>query len=161
MSEQMDFRPMRRSKQALPEEECISILANAYRGFLSVVGDGGYPYSVPINFVFEDGKLYFHSAREGHKLDALRACDKACFTVLGEPEKEPGDWWYHVKSVICFGRVKSVADEAERHARLLSLAQKYFPEGYDIEADITHNGPRAEILEFTIEHLTGKAVREK
>ena len=80
---------MRRFRQALPEETCHQILKNAYRGFLSVIGDGGYPYSVPINFVFEDGKLYFHCAREGHKLDAVRACDKACFTVLDEPEKEP------------------------------------------------------------------------
>ena len=155
------FRPMRRSKQALPEEECFRILENAYRGFLSVNGDGGYPYSVPINFVFEDGKLYFHCAKEGHKLDAIRACDKACFTVLDEPEKEPGDWWYHVKSVICFGRVGIVADERERMDRLRSLAGKYFPIGYDTEADILRNGPKAEILAFTIEHISGKAVREK
>ena len=155
------FRPMRRLKQALPEEECFRILESAYRGFLSVHGDGGYPYSVPINFVFEDGKLYFHCAKEGHKLDAIRACDKACFTVLDEPEKEPGEWWYHVKSVICFGRVGIVADERERADRLRSLAGKYFPAGYDTEADILRNGPRAEILAFSIEHISGKAVREK
>ena len=155
------FRPMRRFKQALPEETCFRILKQAYRGFLSVNGDGAYPYSVPINFVFEDGKLYFHSAREGHKLDAIRACDKACFTVLDEPEKEPGDWWYHVKSVICFGRVSIVADEGERQDRFRSLAAKYFPAGYDTETDILRNGPRAEILAFTIEHISGKAVREK
>jgi nitroimidazol reductase NimA-like FMN-containing flavoprotein (pyridoxamine 5'-phosphate oxidase superfamily) len=155
------FRPMRRFKQALPEEECLRILACGYRGFLSVIGDGGYPYTVPINFVFEDGKLYFHCAKEGHKLDALRACDKACFTVLDEPEKEPGDWWFHVKSVICFGRVRILADDADRLARLRSLGKKYFPDGYDTEADILKNGPRAEMLEFTIDHLTGKAVREK
>jgi nitroimidazol reductase NimA-like FMN-containing flavoprotein (pyridoxamine 5'-phosphate oxidase superfamily) len=155
------FRSMRRFRQALPEETCHQILRNAYRGFLSVIGDGGYPYSVPINFVFEDGKLYFHCAREGHKLDAVRACDKACFTVLDEPEKEPGDWWYHVKSVICFGRVGIVADERERMDRLRSLAGKYFPAGYDTETDILRNGPRAEVLAFTIEHISGKAVREK
>ena len=155
------FRPMRRFKQALPEEECFRILKQAYRGFLSVNGDGGYPYTVPINFVFENGKLYFHCAKEGHKLDALRACDKACFTVLDEPEKEPGDWWYHVKSVICFGRVEIVADDIERMDRLRTLAGKYFPAGYDTEADILRNGPKAEILAFTIEHISGKAVREK
>ena len=155
------FRPMRRFKQALPEETCYRILENAYRGFLSVNGDGGYPYSVPLNFVFEDGKLYFHCAREGHKLDAIRACNKACFTVLDEPEKEPGDWWYHVKSVICFGRVAIVADERERMARLRSLAGKYFPSGYDTEADIHRNGPNAVVLAFAIDHISGKAVREK
>ena len=159
--EKPSFRPLRRFKQALPEEECRRILESAYRGFLSVNGDGGYPYTVPVNFVFEAGKLYFHSAREGHKLDALRACDKACFTVLDEPQKEPGDWWYHVKSVICFGRVGILADEAERLERFRSLARKYFPDAYDTEADILRNGPRAEILEFTVEHISGKAVREK
>lgn len=155
------FRPMRRSKQALPEEECHRILENAYRGFLSVIGDGGYPYTVPINFVFEDGKLYFHCAKEGHKLDALRLCDKACFTVLDEPEREPGDWWYHVKSVICFGRVRILADDTDRLSRLRSLGKKYFPDGYDLEGDILKNGFRAEMLELSIEHLSGKAVREK
>ena len=161
MSEQFPFRPMRRFKQALSAEECIRILENAYRGFFSVIGDGGYPYAVPINFVYEAGRLYFHCATEGHKLDAIRACDKACFTVLDEPEKEPGEWWYHVKSVICFGRVKILSDPDERNSRLRSLGQKYFPSSYDLSSDILRNGPKAEILAFTIEHMSGKAVREK
>ncbi len=72
-------------------------METAYRGFLSVIGDGGYPYTVPINFVYAEGVLYFHCAVEGHKLDAIRASDKACFTVIGTPEKEPGDWWYNVR----------------------------------------------------------------
>ena len=159
MSAETNFRPMRRFKQEIGKDECERILESAYRGVLSVIGDGGYPYSLPINFVFEDGKLIFHSAREGHKLDAIRT--KACFTVLDEPEKEPGEWWYHVKSVICFGRVKPLADEDERLSRLRSFGRKYFPEGYDTEYDIRRNASRAEILEFTIEHMSGKAVREK
>lgn len=67
------FRPMRRFKQELPQDECMRILDTAYRGFLSVIGDGGYPYAVPLNFVSVGGKIYFHCAREGHKLDAVRA----------------------------------------------------------------------------------------
>ena len=134
MSETNTFRPMRRFRQELPEEESIEILKTAPRGFLSVIGDGGYPYAVPINFVYEDGRIYFHCAKEGHKLDAVRACDKACFTVIDTPVKEPGDW---------------------------TLGGKYFPQGYDIERDMQQNAPRAEILEFTIEHLSGKRVREK
>lgn len=161
MSENTNFRPMRRYKQALGNDECVRILEHAYRGFLSVNGDNGYPYCLPISFVYEDGKLFFHCAKEGHKLDSIRACDKACFTVLDEPEKEPGDWWYHVKSVICFGRVTLMANDEERLSRLRSLGQKYFPEGYDTESDIIRNGPKAEILQFTIEHMSGKSVREK
>lgn len=117
MSEEITFRPMRRFKQQLPEEACTAILKEAYRGFLSVIGEGGYPYCIPINFVFADGHLYFHSALEGHKIDALKECDKACFTVIGEPVLEPNDWWYHVKSVICRGRISFIQDEAENRSR--------------------------------------------
>ena len=152
---------MRRFKQQLSDQECRDILTMAYRGFLSVIGDGGYPYAVPINFVYSDGHILFHCAMEGHKLDAIKACEKACFTVIDEPVREPGDWWYHVKSVICFGRVRIVSDDAQRLQGLRILGQKYFPQGYDMEADIVKNGPRAALLDFTIEHMSGKQVREK
>ena len=161
MCEEMIFRPMRRFKQQLPQEECVDILQNAYRGFLSVNGDGGYPYTVPINFLFAEGKLYFHCAAAGHKLDAIRANDKACFTVIDEPRREPDDWWYHVRSVICFGRVSVLEDEAEKDSYLRQLGAKYFPDGYDIEADMQRNAARALVLAFTIEHMSGKRVREK
>jgi nitroimidazol reductase NimA-like FMN-containing flavoprotein (pyridoxamine 5'-phosphate oxidase superfamily) len=157
----MTFRPMRRFRQQLPDEESLSILETGYRGFLSVIGDGGYPYTVPINYVYDAGTLYFHCAREGHKLDAVRACDKACFTVIDTPEKEPGDWWYHVRSVICFGRICEVSDEVRHDALLRKLGLKYFPEGYDMEDDMRRNAPRAVVLEFRIEHMTGKRVKEK
>ena len=161
MSEVMSFRPMRRFKQQLPEDECSAILNTAYRGFLSVIGDNGYPYTVPINYVYVDGILYFHCAAEGHKLDALCVCDKACFTVIDTPEMEPGDWWYHVRSVICFGRVRLVEDAKEKDLRLRQLGKKYFPEGYDVEADMQRNAAHAVVLAFRIEHCTGKRVREK
>ncbi|MBR1926471.1 MAG: pyridoxamine 5'-phosphate oxidase family protein [Bacteroidales bacterium] len=160
-SEEFTFRPMRRSKQALPLTECQDILDRAYRGFLSVIGDGGYPYSFPINFYHEDGKVYFHSALEGHKIDALRACEKACFTVLDEPVREPGDWWYHVKSVICFGRLREITDETLHDETLRKFGRKYFPgEGY-LEKEMAASARHAAVLELTIEHITGKAVREK
>ena len=161
MENQTEFRPMRRFKQALPPKECTAILETAYRGFLSVIGDGGYPYTIPINFVFTDGKLYFHCAREGHKLDAIRSCDKACFTVIDDPVKESDSWWYHVRSVICFGRIAILECGEEHDRRLVELGKKYFPDGYDIDTDMKRNAPRAEVLEFTIEHISGKKVREK
>lgn len=152
---------MRRFKQALPEQECQEIVKNAYRGMLAVLGDGGYPYALPINFVYADGHIWFHCAREGHKMDAIRACDKACFTVIDEPVKEENDWWYHVRSVICFGRIQEVSDDAVRLARLRQLGAKYFPEGYDLESDMTKNGPQAAVLDFVVEHMSGKRVKEK
>ena len=155
------FRPMRRFKQAASEQECLGLLQSAQRGVLSVLGDGGYPYGVPLNFVYEDGKIYFHCAVEGHKIDALRACAKASFCVLSEPAKTPGEWWNCFTSVICFGHVREISDPAEHDRLLRLLGAKYFPEGYDIDADMVRNAPRALVLELAIEHMTGKHVREK
>lgn len=156
----MDFRPMRRFKQQLPDGESEAILKEAYRGFLSVVGDGGYPYTIPINFVYADGHIYFHCALEGHKMDALKACDKACFTVIDQPVQEPGDWWYHVRSVVCFGRISFVEDAEQHLSKLRLIGSKYFPEGYNMDDDIQKNGPRAAILDMRVEHMAGKRVKE-
>ena len=161
MDERSVFRPMRRCKQALPEQECREILTRAYRGTLAVIGDGGYPYALPINFLYADGHIWFHCALEGHKMDAVKMCDKACFTVIDEPVKEENDWWYHVRSVICFGRIRVVTEEGERLARLGQLGAKYFPEGYDLHSDLVKNGPRAAVLDFSVDHMSGKQVKEK
>lgn len=151
---------MRRFRQQLSQGECESILAKTYRGFLSVNGDMGYPYTVPMNFVYDNGHIYFHSALEGHKTDAVRSSSHACFTVIDEPVKEENDWWFHVKSVICFGKVSFIENEHERTARLRQLGEKYFPEEYDLNADLIKNGPRVAVLDFRIEHVTGKKVKE-
>lgn len=152
---------MRRFKQQMTDEDCIAILKSAPRGVLAVLGDGGYPYTVPLDFVYDDGKIYFHCAKEGHKLDAIRACDKVSFCVLGEGVKEPDSWWYHFESVICFGRMHIVEDPVRKNAFLRLLGAKYFPQDYDIDADMAQDGPNAFILELQIEHMSGKRVREK
>ena len=72
----MEFRQMRRFKQAASQEECEAVLAAAPRGVLAVHGENGYPYGLPINYVYAGGKIYFHCAKAGHKLDAVRANDK-------------------------------------------------------------------------------------
>ena len=142
-----DFRPLRRFKQAASEEECLSILETAQRGILSVIGENGYPYGLPVNFIFLDGKIYFHCAQEGHK--------------LSEPVRNEGEWWYCLTSVIVFGHAREVVDPSETGPLLRVLGEKYFPEGYDIEADIRRNGPRALIIEISPDHISGKHVREK
>ena len=155
------FRGLRRFKQALSAEDCEAILLEAPRGVLSVIGDGGYPYGVPMNFVYRDGKVYFHSAREGHKIEALAACSQACFTVLDQGVQEPGDWWYHFRSVVVFGQVRVMGEGPERDEALVALGRKYFPSEDDVRADVAKNGGRAAVLELAVDHLSGKAVREK
>ena len=161
MSEEIRFRPMRRFKQEASAEECMAVLESAPRGILSVLGENGYPYGVPMNYVLADNKIYFHCAREGHKLDAARSNEKVCFTVLSEPTRNPGEWWNCFTSVVCFGRIAEVNDEGRKDFLLRALGAKLFPAGYDIEADMAGNSGRALVLELTIDHISGKKVREK
>lgn len=160
MDESINFRPMRRFKQQLTLQECETILQGAYRGFLSVNGENGYPYTIPMNFLYNDNRIYFHSALQGHKIDAIKQSPKSCFTVINNPVKQENDWWYHVSSVVCFGQVSIVEDQEERMEILKTLGKKYFPEGYDMEKDLKKNAPRAAVLCFSIDHMTGKRVKE-
>ena len=160
MDESIHFRPMRRFKQQLTLQECETILQGAYRGFLSVNGENGYPYTIPMNFLYNDNRIYFHSALQGHKIDAIKQSPKACFTVINEPVQQENDWWYHVSSVVCFGQVSIIENQEERMEILKSLGQKYFPEGYDMEKDLRMNAPRAAVLCLSIDHMTGKRVKE-
>ena len=160
MAENMNFRPMRRFKQQLTREECETILQKAYRGFLSVNGDNNYPYTTPVNFIYLNNHIYFHSAVKGHKIDSVNRSSKACFSVINEPVKEENDWWFHVSSVICFGRIEIVENNNERMNILRQFGGKYFPNGYDINKELVQSGPHTAVLDFYIEHMTGKKVKE-
>ena len=155
------FREMRRFKQQLPEEECIEILKTQPRGVLAVLGDEGYPYTVPMDFVYDDGKLYFHCAKEGHKLDAVRAYEKVSFCVLDEGRQEENDWWYHFRSVIVFGKMRVLEDRDEILEKVHMLGAKHFPSEEYNQEEIRQSGARVACMELTIEYMTGKKVREK
>ncbi len=154
------FREMRRIKQQTSEEECISILENGKRGVLAVLGDEDYPYTVPMDYVYEDGHIYFHCAMSDHKLDAIRKHDKASFCVLSEGVKEENDWWYHFTSVVAFGRISEIADEVEKDKKLRLLGAKYFPTAEHLEKEMASAASRALVLDLQIEHMTGKRVKE-
>lgn len=154
------FRPMRRFRQQLSDERCTEILQTEKRGVLAVNGDDGYPYTVPMNFVFDAGKVYFHCAVEGHKLDAVKADAKASFCVLHECGLSDDGWSYYVDSVVVFGSVAVVEEEAVRNDKLRKLGLKYFPTAAMVEHDLAKNAPRAVVLELTPLHITGKHVHE-
>ena len=155
------FRSMRRHKQKLEQSRCIDILTTNPRGVLAVLGDGGYPYTVPLNFVYEDGVIYFHSAVQGHKIDAIKRCDKATFCVLDENHVPDGEGFYYIDSVVVFGKISVVTDEAERDNKLRALGLKYFPTREMVEADMQKNAHRALLLALSIEHMSGKHVHER
>ncbi|MBQ6413589.1 MAG: pyridoxamine 5'-phosphate oxidase family protein [Ruminococcus sp.] len=155
------FRDMRRFKQQLSAKECEQILREGKRGVLALSGDEGYPYAVPMDYVYDSGCLYFHSALQGHKIDAIRSCDKASFNVLSEPQAADDGWSYFFDSVTLFGRVRVITDEAQRTDKLRLLGNKYFPSEEMTESDIQKNAARCAVLELKIEHMTGKHVHER
>ena len=157
------FREIVRKKQALGKEECIEILKETKRGVLSVLGDDGYPYGMPLNHWYndEDGHLYFHSGKTGHRTDAMRAYDKASFCVTDDGVRNPGEWWLNFRSVIVFGRVRIVEDHDRAIAVSRKLSYKFTSDEKYIEREIEESGPAVLVFELIPEHITGKRVREK
>lgn len=102
----MMFRAMRREKNEISQDAAKQLLQQARRGILAVNGDDGYPYAIPINYLYDEAlqKIYFHGARAGHKVDALKACDKVCFTIWGNETIQKEAWAPFLQSVVVFGR---------------------------------------------------------
>ena len=155
------FRPMRRNRQQLSNEESIAILEKATAGTLALLGDEGYPYAVPISYVYADGKLYFHSALSGHKVDAIRKCEKASFCVIEQDDVQPKKYTTFYRSVIAFGRIHIIKDEQEKLATARMLGNRYNPNDEDsLRQEMEKGFSRMLMLRFDIEHLTGKEAIE-
>lgn len=155
------FREMRRKKQSLSEKECVEVLISEKRGVLSLIGDNGYPYGIPLNHWYceENGKLYFHGAREGHKLDALKSCEKACYTVFDEGYRREGEWALNVRSVVVFGIIRLTDDPETKERVCAALSRKFTGDDAYFEKERPAL-PRAICLELTPEHISGKLVNE-
>lgn len=164
------FRKMRRAKQQISREECDEVLKGAMRGVMAFLGDDDYPYAVPLDYLYvpEDGpqgRLYFHGARTGHKVDAMRAHAKASFCVLDEGVRNPKRrFGLDFRSVICFGRLHPIGDQDEAREVSRRLGMRYLGTVYTTEADVdeevAHSGGRVFCYYLEIEHLTGKVVNE-
>ena len=154
------FRPMRRARQQLPESEAIRILEQGSNGVLAVLGDDGYPYAVPLNYVYADGRIWVHCARAGHKLDAIRRCDRVSFCVVAEDAVVPERLLTRYRSVVAFGRARVLADaeDIRRAARRLGL--KYSSDAAYIDREIERDWAALACVEIKIEHLTGKEALE-
>ena len=156
------FRELTRKNKEISREECIEILKNERRGVLSVCGDNGYPYGLPINHYYceEDGKLYFHSGKFGHKIDSIKNNDKVSFCVYDSGYRLEGEWALNIKSVIVFGRAHIITDydKAIDMTRRLSLL---FTDDIDyIESEIEKFGKGVLCFELIPEHICGKLVNE-
>ncbi len=158
----MMFRPMRRIKQQLSDEEALEVLKNAKRGVLSVIGDDGWPYGIWLNphYRESDGRIYFHGAKEGHKIDALRKDSRVAFTVIDEGVRDEGGWAYTFRSVVVFGRIEFVEDHEFALELCRELARRFNPSEEDIEKEIQMAGARVQVLCLVPEHITGKRIHE-
>ena len=156
------FREMLRKKQALSEEECIAVLKTQKRGVLAVLGDEDYPYALPINHYYndEDGHIYFHGAKFGHRVDSVKRHDKVSFCVYDEGYRREGEWALNIKSVIVFGRLVPVEDEDKMIDLCRRLSHKFTDDESYIENEIKRAGFRTLMYELIPEHMSGKLVNE-
>ena len=156
------FRKMRRFKQQISKEECAQILREQPRGVLSMIGDDGYPYGIPLDHWYceEDNRLYFHCAKVGHKIDAISACDKVSYCVIDNGFRRDGEWALNIKSVVVFGRMKTVEDEDKKREICTNLVRKFTDDKAYLQKELTNAFPRVNCLELAIEHMTGKLVNE-
>ena len=122
---------MRRSKQELSKEECVDILTNEPRGVLALIGDYEYPYALPMSHAYVDGKIYFHGAMKGHKMDAIKKFDKVSYCVI------------------------------DKIGRLTHLGDKFFPTHEQTVSEIERLLDRTAVFEIAIDHMSGKIVEEK
>ena len=156
-----EFREMRRKRQQLSEEESISILKKATAGTLALLGDNDYPYAVPISYVYHEGKLYFHSALAGHKVDAICKCDKASFCVIEQDDVQPKKYTTFFRSVIAFRRIHFIEDEQEKLKMARMLGNRYNPnDDESLQKELEQGLSRMLMIRFDIEHLTGKEAIE-
>ena len=153
---------MRRFKQQISAEACVRILTEQPRGVLSMIGDDGYPYGIPLDHWYseKDNRLYFHCAKVGHKIDAITACDKVSYCVMDEGFRRDGEWALNINSVVVFGRMRIVEDEEKKREICTNLMRKFTDDEEYLQKELANAFPRVNCLELAIEHITGKLVNE-
>lgn len=154
------FREMRRKKQKLTEKQCLAILRRAKTATLALHGDDGYPYSVPVNFVYEDGKIYFHGAKEGHKIDAIKNNPKVSMSILDQEDVIEEELTTYFRSVILFGKARILQEDDEIYHAIETLGLKYNEDEVAVEKEIRKEWKILCCVEITIEHISGKQAIE-
>ena len=158
------FKPIRKKINEIGRNTAEALLQSNRRGILAMNGDNGYPYAIPINYFYDCAgqKIYFHGAKAGHKVDALKTSDKVCFTVYGnERIDESESWAPYVQSVVVFGRCSLLEAGPKSIQQLKEFAMKYYPDETLADDQIARNGRATQMFEITIEHMSGKQVQEK
>ncbi len=156
------FRELKRKNKQVPMEECVHLLKTEMRGILSVLGDNDYPYGAPMNFWYneEDGSIYFHSGKVGHRLEALRKHNKVSFCIYDQGYRDEGDWALNITSVIVFGQMELIDDVDTVVEMATKLSYKYTQDEEFINSEIKKFARGTMLLKLVPEHICGKKVRE-
>jgi nitroimidazol reductase NimA-like FMN-containing flavoprotein (pyridoxamine 5'-phosphate oxidase superfamily) len=156
----MVFRDMRRGRQALNEDEITAVLLRNTHGVLACLGDDEYPYAVPLSYVYYQGRLYFHCATSGHKVDAITVNPKVSFAVVDEDTVVSAEYTSYYRSVIVFGKARKVAGD-ERQETLRALIEKYCADQpNDRKRAMMERCEQMLIVAIDIEHRSGKEAKQ-
>lgn len=147
------FRKMRRVNQDLPEELLNKVLTESTSGVLALQGDNDYPYAVPLSHVYHDGKLYFHGAGEGHKIDSIARNPKASYCIVWQDEIHADEYTTYFQSVIVFGKIRMVTDPEEKLQAAMALVEKFSPGRFEARRNAV---PAMTVFVLEPEHITGK-----
>ena len=159
---QTPFKKLARVKQQLSDKESIELLKSELRGVLSVNGDGGYPYGMPMDHYYneDDGKIYFHTGKSGHRAEALRKSSKASYCVIDKGTQKENGWALDFKSVIVFGTVELIEDQDRIRETAYLLSRKFTDDEEYIKDEIKRFAESTLLLAMTPEYITGKSVNE-
>jgi hypothetical protein len=141
-------------------EDTIAVMDRCTNGVLACHGNDDYPYAVPVSYVYFNGKIYFHSAKEGHKIDAITKNPKVSFSVIDEDTIVSEEYTTYFRSVIAFGKARIVQGD-ERLKAFEVLVEKY---SGDQPEEAKHKEiagcTRAYIIAIDVEYITGKEAIE-
>lgn len=157
------FRKVRKKANEISASLAKDLIKKSRRGILAVNGDNGYPYAIPINYLYseENQKIFFHGSKVGHKVDAIKESDKVCFTVYGNEQIKEETWAPYMQSALVFGRCKLIEDEDRAMIVLKDFAMKYYPSEIMVEEEMKKAAKATQMFEITIEHISGKEVQER
>ena len=159
------FRELNRKSKELFKAECVELLTKETRGILSVNGDDGYPYGMPLNFYYslDDGCIYFHSGKrsQSHRMDALKRSDKVSFCVVEQGTRAEGEWAYTARSVIVFGRMEVIDDADIVVPIAVALSHKFTDDEDFIRREVERFAKATTLFKLIPEHMCGKRVREE
>lgn len=154
------FREMRRFKQLLSDSDTLAVMARCTNGVLACLGDEDYPYAVPVSYVYYNDKIYFHSAKAGHKNDAMLKNQKVSFAVVDEDTIVSAEYTTYFRSVIAFGKARIVEGD-EWVEGFKAMVEKYSGDQPEAAKHKEIEGcTRATIFAIDIDHMTGKEAIE-